>query len=525
MLLAAGCGDGKASPTAPSPISPTTPSASQRPVVTGVVFNNRPQNGDTYRAGEEISVGISFSQQVNFTGRPQLALTIGTSTRQATTYQDVSLMDFRSFYYTVQRDDLDTDGIGIAANALALNGGTIRSADGEDAILDLGTHAIGNDPDRKIDGSDGTEPEPTPVASFASASQSTGEGAGTRNVTVNLSPTPTSTLTLNYRVGGTATSGSDFSIVGSGTLSVLSGATTATIPVAITDDSAQESSETVILTLTSGSGYTVNSDFARHTLTIADNDAPPPPAPEPEPDCSMQIQGDGYTVCYVEGYRADAEFVRGVLNSASMRFRARYGPSSTPVEIKLYAEPGGRVRGPGHAVAVGGPSRLTIHILARSAPAMQNACCTVLGFPHQSDEYQVTVHTHEYSTAFQHHFSGFYSKPSWFHQGLQQYEGFFAVGSPEVWRLAAEKTYNDNSVSCGQGLMGEQLAITDHYTAGAIYLRYLADRFGEQIHIDMIRDGRANASQILADLTGETPCETFDHFRNWMYEQYGLGEP
>ena len=290
-------------------------------------------------------------------------------------------MDFRSFYYTVQRDDLDTDGIGIAANALALNGGTIRSADGEDAILDLGTHAIGNDPDRKIDGSDGTEPEPTPVASFASASQSTGEGAGTRNVTVNLSPTPTSTLTLNYRVGGTATSGSDFSIVGSGTLSVLSGATTATIPVAITDDSAQESSETVILTLTSGSGYTVNSDFARHTLTIADNDAPPPPAPEPEPDCSMQIQGDGYTVCYVEGYRADAEFVRGVLNSASMRFRARYGPSSTPVEIKLYAEPGGRVRGPGHAVAVGG--RLVSRFI--SWPGLPRRCRThavpCSGFP------------------------------------------------------------------------------------------------------------------------------------------------
>ena len=385
-------------------MSPTTPSASQRPVVTGVVFNNRPQNGDTYLAGEEISVGIRFSQQVSITGRPQLALTIGVRTRQATTYQDSALMDFRSFRYTVQRDDLDENGIGIAANALALNGETIRSADGEDAILDLGTHAIGNDPDRKVDGSGGTAP------------------------------------------------------------------------------------------------------------------------PEPEPDCTMQIQGDGYTVCYDQGYRADAEFVRDVLNPASGRFRARYGPSTTPVEFKLYAQPGELAR-PGRATAVGGRSGLTIHIMARSAPAMQGACCTVLGFPYQSDEYQIKLLTHEYSTAFQHNFPGFYSKPSWFHQGLQEYEGFFAVGSPDVWRLAAEKTYNDNSISCGQGLMGEGLTITDHYTAGATYFRYLADRFGEQIHIDMIRDGRANASQILADLTGETPCETFDHFRNWMYEEYGLGEP
>ena len=122
-------------------------------------------------------------------------------------------MDFRSFRYTVQRDDRDADGIGIAANALSLNGETIRSADDEDAILDLSTHAIGNDPDRKVDGS--------------------------------------------------------------------------------------------------GNGI-----------------------------CGLQLQGDGYTVCYDEGYRSDAEFVRDVLNPASVRFRARYGPSSTAVQVKLYAEPG-----------------------------------------------------------------------------------------------------------------------------------------------------------------------------------------
>ena len=120
---------------------------------------------------------------------------------------------------------------------------------------------------------------------------------------------------------------------------------------------------------------------------------------------------------------------------------------------------------------------------------------------------------------------GFYSKPRWFYDGLEQYEGFVAVGSPNVWRLAAEKTYNDNAISCGQGFRGEEVAITEPYAAGATYFRFLADRFGEPIHIDMLRDSRANASQILADLSGESPCETFDHFRNWMYENYGLGEP
>ena len=124
-----------------------------------------------------------------------------------------------------------------------------------------------------------TDNDTLPVVSFALPSSSAGEDAGTRNVTVNLSPAPTAaTTTVSYTVGGNATAGSDFSISGSGTLSVASGATTATIPVAITDDAAEENSETVLLTLTAGSGYTVGSANT-HTLTITDDDGTGPPTP------------------------------------------------------------------------------------------------------------------------------------------------------------------------------------------------------------------------------------------------------
>ena len=125
-----------------------------------------------------------------------------------------------------------------------------------------------------------------PVVSFASSSSSAGEGSGTPDVTVSLSPAPTAAITVSYTVGGTATAGSDFSISGSGTLSVASGATTATVPVAITDDAEEEGGETVVLTLTAGSGYTLGSANS-HTLTITDNDgttSPPPPPPPPPND-------------------------------------------------------------------------------------------------------------------------------------------------------------------------------------------------------------------------------------------------
>ena len=131
---------------------------------------------------------------------------------------------------------------------------------------------------------DDDSPPPTqPAASFASASSSAAEDGGTRSVTVNLSTgAPAGGLTLGYSVSGTATAGSgnDFTIQNSGTLSVSAGGTTATIPVAINDDSTNENDETVILTLTGGTGYTLGSPKA-HTLTITDNDETASPLSSP----------------------------------------------------------------------------------------------------------------------------------------------------------------------------------------------------------------------------------------------------
>ena len=114
---------------------------------------------------------------------------------------------------------------------------------------------------------------PAPVASFASGSSSAAESAGTRNITVNLDPAPGSAITLGYGVGGTATPDNDYTAL-SGSVSVSSGASSVTIPVAIADDGADENDETVVLTLTSGTGYSVGSPD-RHTLTITDDDDPP----------------------------------------------------------------------------------------------------------------------------------------------------------------------------------------------------------------------------------------------------------
>ncbi|MCY3999872.1 MAG: putative Ig domain-containing protein, partial [Bacteroidetes bacterium] len=63
----------------------------------------------------------------------------------------------------------------------------------------------------------------------------------------------------------------DYSIQGSGSITIAANATSANLSIAITNDPVDESDETVILTLTSGSGYDIGSQNV-HTLTIADDD-------------------------------------------------------------------------------------------------------------------------------------------------------------------------------------------------------------------------------------------------------------
>ena len=125
------------------------------------------------------------------------------------------------------------------------------------------------------DNDDATRPE----ASFAASSSSAGEGAGTRNIQVDFDPALTTGITLRYDVSGNATGGgNDYSISGAGSLQVSAGASSASIPVSIIDDSTDEPNETVRLTLTSGSGYQLGAQTV-HTLTITDNDDPPPATP------------------------------------------------------------------------------------------------------------------------------------------------------------------------------------------------------------------------------------------------------
>ncbi len=127
---------------------------------------------------------------------------------------------------------------------------------------------LANDADLRLIG---VEFVTAPVASIARTSDGSEAGLSPAVFTVTLDPAPAVDTTVNYTVtGGTATSGTDYTAP-SGSVIIAQGATTATISIAPLQDTAKELTESVIVTVASGTGYTVGTQSAA-TVNITDND-------------------------------------------------------------------------------------------------------------------------------------------------------------------------------------------------------------------------------------------------------------
>jgi LPXTG-site transpeptidase (sortase) family protein len=111
-----------------------------------------------------------------------------------------------------------------------------------------------------------------PVATIAVSPASVAEDGATNLVyTVTLDKAPAANTTINLSTSGTA-SGIDYA--GSvAFVTIPAGSTTATVTIDPTPDTSVELDETVILTITSGTGYTIGSPSSA-TGTIIDNDLP-----------------------------------------------------------------------------------------------------------------------------------------------------------------------------------------------------------------------------------------------------------
>ncbi|NCT44034.1 MAG: hypothetical protein GPJ35_12020, partial [Microcystis aeruginosa G11-09] len=103
----------------------------------------------------------------------------------------------------------------------------------------------------------------TSVTLTVSPTSVTEDGTANLVYTFTRSGDTTNPLTVNYSIGGTATLNTDYTRTGTtNTVTFAAGSSTATVTIDPTTDTTVENNETVILTLATGTGYTVGTTTA-----------------------------------------------------------------------------------------------------------------------------------------------------------------------------------------------------------------------------------------------------------------------
>ena len=109
-------------------------SDNHRPQISSMEFTSDPGEDDTYGLGDTVLITVTFSEDVEVTGTPQLELALSEIQERMADYTSSSGAKV-VFSYTVGETDDAPSGLSVNANGLKLNGGTIRDAAGWDANL------------------------------------------------------------------------------------------------------------------------------------------------------------------------------------------------------------------------------------------------------------------------------------------------------------------------------------------------------------------------------------------------------
>ena len=113
----------------------TTTVSTAIPKIVSVAFR-QPGTDGIYHVGQFVRVAFTFSLPVTVSGAPYVML-------EATNIGKTPFLDGNGtaslmFSYTVATGDVENSGVGLSANSIVLNGGTIKSLSGVNADL---THA------------------------------------------------------------------------------------------------------------------------------------------------------------------------------------------------------------------------------------------------------------------------------------------------------------------------------------------------------------------------------------------------
>ena len=240
-----------------------------------------PSSGDTYMAGENIDVALTFNTPVYVQGESSIGIQVGDVAGQAA-YLSGSFTTRLIYRYRVQIDDADANGISVDEGGPNTGFvGWVPTLVASFGLLPADRYypGVADDPGHKVDGlvsctvlEDGSfHCVPGSTARLSVADGRTTEAADARlEFPVTLDRAASETVTVDYATtDGTAQAGQDYTAA-KGTLTFAAGETRKTVSVAVLDDALDEGEETLTLTLSNASGARIASGTATGTIVNFD---------------------------------------------------------------------------------------------------------------------------------------------------------------------------------------------------------------------------------------------------------------
>ena len=122
------------------------------PTVSAVAITSDAGDEDTYLLGDVIRITLTFSERVNVTGTPQLAIDMDPADwgEKPAAYHSGSGSHSLTFAHEVVQPNISTQGIAVLENSLELNGGSIKSA-ASDTDAALAHDGRAHDAEHKVD--------------------------------------------------------------------------------------------------------------------------------------------------------------------------------------------------------------------------------------------------------------------------------------------------------------------------------------------------------------------------------------
>ncbi len=239
-----------------------------------------------------------------------------------------------------------------------------------------------------------------------------------------------------------------------------------------------------------------------------------------------------YTICYDERYKDDVAIVKRWIDAALELGWQKYGVArptyrGRPIHTTVFLPPVPTQYTSEGLVQVKccwteGLVSAELHYLTPSA-WLDNPLGG-LGIP--AKDYHPHYVMHEMLHVVQYSFPQGSRSPSWIIEGLAEYDSFFYTTrynrTTAIDLLIRHvHRYDREKIFCCRTLGSSGIATTSVYYGAAVIMMFLAERFGEGIHVDLL----TTPLEEVLKRRGTTVTKTFDELRAWFEQRVqALGE-